>query len=110
MPNCIPCLLQTLLTGDAKLVFQVNLRGRQKNVDARMRGSLQRLPGAVHIASTGASQCGDDRTPQRSGDPLYGFEVAIGSDRESGLDHVHAEAVQLLGQAQFFLHIHAATR
>ena len=41
---------------------------------------------------------------------LHGFEVAIGGDRESGFDHVHAEAVELLGQVQLFLHIHAAAR
>src|SRR5271157_1019428 len=88
----------------------MNVRGRQKNVDARVRGSLQRLPGPVHVAGASASQTRDDGTPHRCGDLLYGFEVAIGRDGKSGFDHVHAESVELLGQAQLFLHIHAATR
>jgi hypothetical protein len=41
---------------------------------------------------------------------LHRVEVAIGGDGEPGLDHVHAKAVELLGQAQLFLHIHAAAR
>src|ERR1700693_3585369 len=88
----------------------MDVRGCEKNMDARARGSLQRLPGAVNVAGTGTSQASDDGTPQRCGDTLHGFEVAVGGDGESGLDHVHAEAVELLGQAQLFLHIHAAAR
>src|SRR5208282_40022 len=108
--NRLPRLLQALLAGDAQLVLQMNVTGCQKNVDARARGSLQSLPGAVHVAGTSASQASDDGTPHRGGDALYGFEVAIGGDREPGLDHVHAEAVELLGQSQLFLNIHAAAR
>src|SRR5271169_2852730 len=88
----------------------MNVRGCQKNMDARVRRSLQRLPGAVHVASASTSQTGDNRTPHRCRDALHGCEVAIRGDRESGFDHVHAEAVQLLGQAQLLLHIHAAAR
>ena len=88
----------------------MNVGGCEKNVDARVRGSLQRLPGPVHVARTSAGQTGDDGTPHRGRDALYGFEVAIGGDGESGLDHVHAEAVELLGQVQLFRHIHTAAR
>ena len=54
-------------------------------------------------------QAGNDRAADDGGHGLYGFEVAIGGDRESGLDHVHAKAVELMRQAQLFLIIHAAT-
>src|ERR1700687_2746129 len=105
MPNRFPRLLQAFLTRDAQLVFQMNVGCRQKNVDAWVRGSLQRLPGAVNVAGTGTSQTSDNGTPQRGGDTLHGFEVAVGGDRESGLDHVHAEAVELLGQATSDIHL-----
>src|SRR5208282_4756698 len=88
----------------------MNVGGCQKNVDAGVRGSLQCLPGAVHIAATSASQARDDGAPHGSGDALHRFEVSIGGDGEPGLDHVHAEALELLGQAQLLLHIHAAAR
>src|SRR5208282_1531305 len=68
------------------------------------------LPRAVNVTGTGTSQASDDGAPHRRRDALHGFEVAIGGDGESGLDHVHAQAVELLGQVQLFLHIHAAAR
>src|SRR6267154_3056750 len=108
MPNRFPRLLQALLTGDAQLVFQMDVRGRENNVEARMRSPLQRLPGPVDVAGASTSQACDDGTPQRGGDALYGFEVAVGGDRESGFNHVHAKAIQLLGQSQLLLDIHTA--
>ncbi len=110
VPDGAARLLQALLPRDAQLVFQVNVRGRQKNVDTRMRGSQQRLPGPVNVTSASTSQASNDGTPNRGGDALHGFEVAIGGDGESGFDHVHAQAVELLSQVQLFLHIHAAAR
>src|ERR1017187_1115609 len=110
VPNRVPRLLQALLAGNAQLVFQMNVGGGQKDMDAWARGPLQCLPGAVHVARTSPCQAGDDGTPHRGGNALHGFEVAVGSDRESGLDHIHAEAVELLGQSQLFLYIHAAAR
>ena len=41
---------EALLARNAQLVFQVNVRGREKNMDARMRRALQRLPRPVHIS------------------------------------------------------------
>src|SRR5208337_4921022 len=63
VPDGVACLLQALLSRDAQLVFQMNVRGCQKDVDARMRRSLQRLPSAVNVTGTGASQARDDGTP-----------------------------------------------
>ena len=57
VPNRFPRLLQALLARDAQLVFQMNVGGCEKNMDARARRSLQRLPGAVNVAGTGTSQC-----------------------------------------------------
>ncbi len=110
MANGFAGLRQALLTRDAQFVLQMNVGGRQKNVNARVRGSLQCLPGAVHVAGASASQARDDGTAQSSGDALHGFKVAIGGDGEPSLDYVDAKAVELLGQMQFFLHIHTAAR
>ena len=68
-----------------------------------MRGAIgvaNRFPRAVDILEAGAGEPGDDRAPHRLGDRLDGVEVAVGGDREAGLDHVDPEAGELLGDLQ----------
>src|ERR1700686_1668763 len=108
--NRIPRLLQTLLACDSQLVFQMNVGGREKNMDARVGRSLQSLPGAINISRASASQPRNNWTPHRSGNPLHRLKVAIRSDRKARFNHVHAKSIQLLGQSQFLLHIHTAAR
>src|SRR5580692_5389161 len=40
---------------------------------------------------------------------IHGLEVSIRSDGKTSFDHVHAETVKLISQAQLFLLIHGAT-
>ena len=68
------------------------MRGR-----ARLR---QRRPGAIDVRRDRARQAGDDRPPHRAGDGAHRLEVAVRGDREAGFDDVHAEAIELLRQAQ----------
>src|SRR5208283_2344219 len=110
MTNRLARLLQALLARDAQLVLQMNVRGCQKNVNARPRRPLQRLPGPVDVALAGASQARNDRTPYRGGNPLYRFKIAIGGNRKPSLNHIDPKAIELLGQVQLFLHIHTAAR
>ena len=42
------------------------------------------------------------------GHSLDRLEVAVGSDGEAGLNHVHAQAVELARHAQLFVQPHAA--
>ena len=58
------------------------------------------FPRAVDVLEAGARQPGDDRAAHRLGDRLDRLEVAVGRDREAGLDHVDAEARELLGDLE----------
>ena len=52
----------------------------------------------------------NDRTPNGGGNGLHRGKVAFRGDGKAGLDHVHAQAVELVRQTQLFLHVHAASR
>src|ERR1035438_7761234 len=88
----------------------MNVGSGEKDLDARVRGPLQSLPGAVDIALAGASQARNNGPPHRGGNTLDGLKITIRGDRKPGLDHVDAQTVQLLSEAEFFLHVHAASR
>ena len=58
-------------------------------------------------AGNRAGQAGDDRPPHRAGNGAHRLEVAVRRDREAGLDDVHAQAIELLRQAQLLGRGHA---
>src|ERR1700756_1810599 len=102
-------LLQTLLAGNSELVFQMNVRGCEEYVDARVCRVLECLPGSFDVGRTGAGQTGNYGTGKGRSDGLYCLKISIRGDGESGFDGIHAQAVEMAGEAQLFLHIHAAT-
>ena len=58
-------------------------------------------------AVTARARAGDDRPPDFRSDAADRGEVAIGGDREPGLDDVDAEPVELPRQPQLFARGHA---
>jgi len=100
---------QTFLAADAQLVLQVNVGGGEEDVNAWASGMFQCFPGTLDIGAAGAGQSGDDGSANDRGNGFYGGEVAIGGDGKPGFDHVDAEAVELVREAQLFLMVHAAT-
>src|SRR5205085_9876895 len=102
-------LLERLVAADLQLVLKVNVGGSQERVDARARGSAERLPGALDVGAGGARQPGDDRAADLPRDGLHGLEVAIGSDGEARLNDVDAEPVELPRHADLLRQVHAAT-
>ncbi len=101
-------LLQALLPRDLELVLQMNVGSGKKHVDARPGRSLQRLPGPLDVRRAGPRQAGNDGPPNGRGNGLHRGKVAFRGDGEAGLDDVHAQPVELVRQAQLFLHVHAA--
>src|SRR5215472_11344132 len=87
----------------------MNVRGRKEHMDAGARGMLQGFPGALDVRTASAGQTSDDGAADDLGDGFDRFEIAVGSDAETCLDGVDAEPVQLVGQPEFFLLVHAAT-
>src|SRR5580658_699096 len=86
----------------------MNVGSRQKNMDAWTGSVLQSLPRALDVRPAGARQSRNDGAADLRGDRPHRFEVAVGSDGESRLDHVHTQAVELMSQTQLFRLVHAA--
>ena len=103
-------LFQTLRPRDAQLVFEVDVRGGEKHMEARPGRARQSLPGTIDIGRDGPGQAGDDGPAHRGSNGLHRFEVTIRRNGEAGLDDVHAQAVQLLGEPQLLGRRHAEAR
>ncbi len=104
--------LDDLLPVHLELVLHVDVGGGQEGVDAGMGGALDRLPGLVDVAPTGARQPGNDRdvrlrlalgrVAHLDRDAAHGLQVVRGGGGEAGLDDVHAQAGERAGHFQLF--------
>ncbi len=103
-------LRQALIACDAQLILQMNVGSRQEDVNARASRILQSFPGAFDIGPARPSQSGNDRPADQAGDGLDRCKIAVRGDGKTRLNHVDAEAVELVRQAQLLRMIHAATR
>ncbi len=74
-------------------------------MDPRPLRIPHRVPGSVDVGDVGARQAGDDRAFHRPGDLLHRLEVAGRGDREARLDHVHAQARELLRDLELLLRV-----
>ena len=75
-----------------------------------IRGSLgvpHRFPGAVDVFVAAAGQPADHGPADRLGDLAHGLEIAGRGDGKAGLDHVHAQLDQGLGNFQLLGQVHA---
>ena len=86
----------------------MDVAGGQEGMDARASRGLQCLMGNVDILAHAAAKAGDAGAANLAGDALHGFEITLRGDGKTGLDNVHAEALQLAGQHQLLLGVHAA--
>ena len=78
------------------------MRGRVRVLDRVLR--------RVDVGHVGAGQAGDDRSFDGAGDGLHRLEVARRGDREARLDHVDAQARELLGDLQLLLRVQRDAR
>ena len=103
-------LPEHVLARGLQLVGDVDVAGRDERVHARAVGVADGLGGTFDVGGVGAGQAGDDRAVHLAGDRAYRLEVTRGRDRESSLDHVHAEARQLLGDLQLLVRVQRDAR
>ena len=82
--------------------MKVWIRGRSESLIAFQAASMSALWVRESPQITGPST--------RSGDRLDGLEVAGRGDREAGLDHVHAEAGELLRDLDLLLRVQRDAR
>ncbi len=95
------------LAVDPELVLEVDVAGRDEDMEMRPLGDLDRLDRPLRIAVLAAGERGDrDPAARLLGDPADRLEVARGRGREAGLDDVDLEPrqlasdVELLGSGQ----------
>src|SRR6267142_60038 len=94
----------------AELEIAVDFGGGAEDVNAGALGALDGFAGAFDVFGRTAGQAAADGGFQFSSNRLNGFEVAGGGDGEAGLDDVHAESFELMGDFQLFLEIEGGAR
>ncbi len=72
-------------------------------MDAPALGRLDRLAAAVDVLVARTREAGHHRVLGALGDLVDGREVALGGDREAGLDDVDAHGVEHLGDFELLL-------
>ena len=85
-----------LLLGHAELLRHVDRRRGDEDVDPGPLRVAHRLPRPVDVLEARPGEPGDDRSANGLRDRLDRLEVTVARDREAGLDHVDAEAGELL--------------
>jgi hypothetical protein len=88
----------------------MNVGRRKEGMDARMKTSVESLPCSFDIVSPAPRQARNDWTGHIARYGLNSLKVAIRGNRESCLNDVHTQAVELLRHAQLFVRSHAAAR
>ncbi len=86
-----------------QLPLHVHRRGGDEGVDAPAPRRPDRLAAAVDVLLAGAGEAADHRVPGAHRDLVDGGEVALGGDREAGLDDVDAHGVEHLGDLELLL-------
>src|SRR5258706_9689370 len=102
--------LQHVFWLDLQLVLDVQWARGDDDVDTPTPGVTDGLGAAIDIHQVGAAKAGDRALRHYLGDLADGFEVAVGGDREAGLDHIDAHLFQDLGELDLFLERHRGAR
>src|SRR5581483_7175318 len=77
-------------------------RGHE-DVDARPARPAERLAAGIDVGGLGSRERGHRRALHRLGDRADALEVTGGGHGEAGLDHVDAEALELLGDLRLLV-------
>jgi hypothetical protein len=91
---------ENLLAGHAQLVLEVNVRGRDEGMNARMGCGRNRVPRGVDVARIGPAQTRNHRavfSTHLAGHPLDRLEVAGRSRWKTRFDDIHAQTGELMG-------------
>src|SRR5947209_10238256 len=91
-----------------ELVFEVYVGGGDEGVQAGRGRPAARLPRGEYVGLGRAAERGHTRLAALRGHGPNGREVAVRRDGEPGLDHVHAEALELSREANLLLQVHRA--
>src|SRR5262249_29651579 len=90
-----------------EFVFQMNVTGSKKGVDARASRVFERLPATVNIGGQRTSEASEGTRSTRGGDRFHRLEISFRRDGKAGLNNVHLKPLELARHLQFLFHIHA---
>jgi hypothetical protein len=96
--------------GHLELVFTVDRRRGEEDVDPRRLRVLEGLPGPIDVAVVTPGEAADGGPGHFGRDGPDGLEVPLRSDREPGLDDVDTEGRQGTGHLHLLGHVHACAR
>ena len=89
--------------GGAELVLNVHIGGADAGVDARVAGGPQGLGGHANVVFYGPRQAAHGGLAGLGGNGLHGGKIAGAGNRETGLDDVDAEQLELLGNEKLLV-------
>jgi hypothetical protein len=92
-----------------EFVFQVNVTGSKKGVDARSSGVFERLPAAIDIGGQRTGKAGYGNRSNLGRDKFHRLEISFGRDGKAGLNNVDLKPLELARHLQFLFYIHAET-
>src|SRR6185369_10371667 len=98
---------ESFFTGFVQFVFQMDVAGREENVDAGFVGVFEGFGAPVDIFFYRPRQPGNGWRAYLRRYAAYGFEIAFRSDRETGFQNVDIETFQLARHFQLVFDIHA---
>ena len=102
-------LLKHLLGRHTEFFLHVQRAGGNEGVDTRRTRAFEGFGSAGDIAVIGARQRADGRILDGVSNCLHSIKVAVGTGCKTGLDHIHLEAFELAGNAQFFITRHGSS-
>ena len=79
-------------------------------MDTGTLGLLDGVPAGADVALDAAGQTADDGALHLARDGLHRLEVAGAGGREAGLDHVHAQTHELVGDLELLADVEADAR
>ncbi len=97
------CLLEHLIGAHAQLLLHVQRRGCNEGMDARAIGTFERFRRARDVPVVCTRERADCRVLYGSGNRLHGFEVTVGTGGKAGLDHIHAQSLELASNTHFLV-------
>ena len=98
--------VQHLVRRHLQLVLHMQGAGRDESVNARPGGRPQRFGRPLDVGALGARQAAYGGGLDHLGDGMDRLEIAVGGDREAGLDDVDAHLLQNAGDAQLLFQVH----
>ena len=98
--------VEHVLAGHVELVLEMDVRGRDEDVDARTGRLVDRLERLIDVLLAGAREAQHDRFGHGLTYALHRLEVAGRGSGEAGLDNIDVEPFELARDRDLLLDVH----